>query len=273
MIETLSPGATPREVSEVVQRDGVAIVRDLVPEALMQQLEEDVQPGLDQMEPGVGGPFYGGRAKLLSQVYEWSDAMGEMITDPLLTGVADILLRPHCNTYQIGVSAVIEVWDSGERMTLHRDADIYTPYFGPTPERPQTLLQFMWALTDFTAHNGATRFVVGSHKWPPERQATKSEVDVAVMPRGSVALWHGGTIHGFGINETDKPRRGVTSGFSLGWLRQEQNQYLSLSPERVEQLPHKVRSLLGWQPHSEVLGYQVGNDPDAFAGLEEQRRA
>lgn len=263
MIQSFERDAKPEEISEVWQRDGVVIVRELVADELLQQIEKDTRPTLDQKEPGGRG-FYGGTSKIISGVIGHTFALGEMITDPLLTGVADLVIGPYCDKYQIGVSALLEVHKGGDLMTMHRDGDIYSPYFSPQDHHP-VQIQYMFAITDFTEDNGATRYVPGSHRWPNSRQWTEDDVEMAVMPRGSVAMWHGGMLHGFGVNKTDTPRIGVTAGFTVGWLRQEQNQYLSLPHDRVAQFPEKVRNLLGWEPHSAVLGWIVGNDPVQFA--------
>ncbi len=270
MIQSFERDAKPEEIAEVFDRDGVVIVRELADHKLLDQLESEVRPLLDRQDVGGGGEFYGGSSKLLSAVIGHSFALGDMITDPLLMGVADQVIGPYCDNYQIGVSALLEVYKGGSLMTMHRDGDVYSPYLPPNKNHP-VQIQYMWAVTDFTANNGATRYVPGSHKWETRRQWKESEVDVAVMPRGSVAMWHGGMLHGLGINETDTPRIGVTAGYTVGWLRQEQNQYLSIPPERVAQMPEKIRNLLGWQPHSAVLGWIVGNDPDQFA--KDQRAA
>ncbi len=91
----------------------------------------------------------------------------------------------------------------------------------------------MWAISDFRADNGATLIVPGSHTWPADRQAPPEEVRSAEMPAGSVLFWAGGLLHGAGANVSTDWRYGVILIYSLGWVRQEENQYLDLPPERI----------------------------------------
>jgi len=118
----------------------------------------------------------------------------------------------------------------------------------------------MLALTDFNEDNGATRVVPGSHMWPLDQKALAGEAQQTVMQRGSVAVWLGSILHGMSINHTKQPRTGISSGYSLGWLRQEENQYLACPPDIARTLPQRVQQLLGYQITNPVLGFVDGMD-------------
>ena len=77
----------------------------------------------------------------------------------------------------------------------------------------------------------------------------------AEMPRGSVVLYTGRTVHGGGPNTTDTWRTGVNVDYVLGWLRQEENQYLSVPIEVVRELPERVQRLMGYDLGAYALGY------------------
>ena len=124
------------------------------------------------------------------------------------------------------------------------------------------MISFIWALSDFTADNGATRLVPGSHKWDRERTAERCDITQAVMPKGSVVIYYGSLLHGMGVNHASKPRTGLVSGFCVGWLRQEENQYLTCPPEVAKSLPVEVQQLLGYRSHSPILGWTEDRDPD-----------
>jgi ectoine hydroxylase-related dioxygenase (phytanoyl-CoA dioxygenase family) len=112
------------------------------------------------------------------------------------------------------------------------------------------------ALSDFTADMGATLVVPGSHKWETGRRATKDEIVAAEMQPGSAVIYLGGTLHAGGANVTkDKNRRGMHVSFCLGWLRTEENNYLSISLDRVRKLSPLAQTLLGYAAHD---GYSMG---------------
>ena len=114
---------------------------------------------------------------------------------------------------------------------------------------------FILALTEFTAENGATRVVPGSHRWGPERVAHPEESVPVVMPAGSVVFFLGSTWHSDGHNRSTSPRFGVFAKYSLGHLRQEENQFLIAPPEVARMLSPELRGLIGYKVGSPYLGY------------------
>ncbi|MEZ5226263.1 MAG: phytanoyl-CoA dioxygenase family protein [Acidimicrobiales bacterium] len=108
----------------------------------------------------------------------------------------------------------------------------------------------MWAISDFTADNGGTLMVPGSHRWTADRVAQPDEIVAAEMPAGSVLVWLGGTLHGAGANVSDQWRYGVVVTYSVAWLRQEENQYLSIPPDVLATLSPELRALTGHTMHN-----------------------
>ena len=89
----------------------------------------------------------------------------------------------------------------------------------------------------------------------------EADIVQAVMTKGSVLYYLGSTIHGGGANRSQLPRSGLVTTYSLGWLRQEENQYLSVPREVADSYPEHVRRLMGYQAHGKYLGVYP-NDPD-----------
>ena len=88
------------------------------------------------------------------------------------------------------------------------------------------------------------------------------------MPKGSVILFTGSVYHGGGANKSREPRLGIEVGYNLGWLRQEENQYLAVPPAIARQLPEKLQSLIGYSMGSYALGYfgDVQHPKEALKG-------
>jgi ectoine hydroxylase-related dioxygenase (phytanoyl-CoA dioxygenase family) len=109
------------------------------------------------------------------------------------------------------------------------------------------------ALADFTADVGATVVVPGSHRWERDRRPKREEFACAEMPAGSAVVYLGSTIHAGGRNRTeDRWRRGMHMSFVVGWLRTEENNYLSAPPAVARTLPRRSQELLGYAVHDAI---------------------
>jgi ectoine hydroxylase-related dioxygenase (phytanoyl-CoA dioxygenase family) len=110
----------------------------------------------------------------------------------------------------------------------------------------QARVQIMVAVTDFTAANGGTMVVPGSHLWGDDRGPRVEEAVPAEMAAGSALIWVGGTFHGGGANASQDSRIGLTIGLDLGCLRQEENAFLAYPTEVVKTFDEDIQRLLGW---------------------------
>ena len=182
----------------------------------------------------------------------------------------DGILGPFCQQYQIHLTQAIKI-DPGEtQQILHRDDEML-----PCPSEGINLMaNVMWALEDFTIENGATVIWPGSHKWPITRDVPDGALKQAVMKKGSALVWLGKTQHCGGANTSDAPRSGLTISYSLGWLRQAENQFLAYPPEIAKDFPSQIQDLIGYKVHRPVLGYYEGQEPSVlFSGRPESLAA
>ena len=143
--------------------------------------------------------------------------------------------------------------DGGEvAQPIHADDQLL-----PLP-RPHVALvcNTMWALTDFTEDNGATRLVPGSHLYDraPEPFAPCDTV-AAEMARGSVLIYHGSLWHGGGANRTSARRLGLAMNYCAGWVRQQENQQLGIPLEVARTFSPRLRRLAGFGLYKRLLGH------------------
>ena len=120
----------------------------------------------------------------------------------------------------------------------------------------------MWALTDFTADNGATRLIPGSHRWRADRRPRRDgeRAVPATMPAGSVLIYLGGLWHSGGANTTDHPRPGLLLEYVVSWLRPQETSWWRCRPTS----PAPARTPAGaarLQRLPPFLGYVDGRHP------------
>lgn len=248
---------TPADtIASAVESDGYAIIRDVLNAATLTELKGELKPHIDAAEPD-GTAFLGSRTRRVINLFTRSSTCQQIAIHPVVLSVADRVLLPFCARYQLGYTGVMHLEPGEQAQPLHRDGRCY-PFANPCPP---LILSTMWSVGDFTADNGCTRVVPGSHGWDDSRQATSDEVVAAEMPPGSVLLYTGGVLHGGGENRSAQPRTGVAFHYALGWLRQVENQYLALPPEQAKSLPATLQRLIGYDYGGPFLGLVNGGDP------------
>lgn len=127
----------------------------------------------------------------------------------------------------------------------------------PLPKpHPATVCNTMWALTDFTEANGATRVIPGSHKADHSPDFGRPYDSVpAEMAKGSVLVWHGSLWHGGGANNTSERRVGIAMNYCAGYIRQQENQQLGLPLAKVRKFPARLQELCGFGIYNGLIGH------------------
>ena len=233
-------------VTDALRRDGAVVVTGLAKPALIDTVAAELRPQLDASGLDTRSDFNGSKTLRTGAVLTAAPSAAALVDHDLVVGVANEILLPYCATYQVGSLTAIEILPGESAQALHRDDSLY-----PIEINGMELeIGVMWALDDFTAENGATRVVPGSHRFIRSWHLPDvSGWESAVMPKGSVLLYLGSTWHGGGANRSDAPRLGLINTYSLGWLRQESNQYLATPPEVAVRFGTRLRALLGYTAH------------------------
>ena len=260
MIPTMSVNADMSEIADALSLQGVVVVTGLLDETRRDAARSELAPHmaksqvLDQDDPS---DFFPSKTRRLSALVAHSDTVGELILDPHTQELCDRILLPNGEYgHQLHITVALEIGPGARQQILHRDHESFS--FFPDP-KPNIVLAAMWAITDFRADNGATLVVPGSHTWEKERKPKESEIYSAEMPAGSVMFWLGGTLHGAGANVSNEWRYGIALGYSVGWVRQEENIYLDVPPERAAELSTALRKAIGYTTYR-ALGYSVRQD-------------
>ncbi|HEX5096475.1 MAG TPA: phytanoyl-CoA dioxygenase family protein [Acidimicrobiia bacterium] len=273
-LSRLAASAPPEQIVGALERDGAVIVDDLLDADVLARFNAEIDPFLEAAKPAKERPFinpaiqyfFGAQTRDVTGVAGRSRVFStEILTHPVYKAVCDAILLPHCATYQLNIAHVLDRGPGSDDQFMHRDELVWVHLPKPHPE---IQLASVIALVDFTADNGATRVVPGSHKWTDDRSPTPDEIEAAEMRAGSAIVYLGSTLHGGGANVTTGTfRRGMHVSYCVGWLRTEENQYLATPLDFVRTLPPESQALLGYAAHDAVhmgggyLGTVAVRDP------------
>ena len=251
-IPRFSSDATAHDIAGALTTAGAAIIERLVPEALVDELLGEMHPFIEAT-PFGGDDFVGRHTRRTGALLARSVASRQFIAHPLVLGAVESVLGPNATNFQLHLTQIISIGPGSPAQPLHRDQWCFD--FFPFPPELDVEVSTIWALDDFTRENGATRIIPHSLLDPKEATADEHRTCQAVMPKGSVVLYTGRTIHGGGANRSERVRRALNVDYVLGWLRQEENQYLSCPPAVARTLPRDLQKLAGYTIGAYALGY------------------
>jgi ectoine hydroxylase-related dioxygenase (phytanoyl-CoA dioxygenase family) len=250
-LKHLPADCSAEDILAALAADGAVIIDSLMEPGQLARVREEIMPYVEATPPGRDD-FTGRLTTRTGALVARSPACRELVMDRTINAATEAFLSPFCDRYQLHLTQVIRIRPGQGAQVLHRDRLAWGGFLQRAIE-PQ--LNTIWAVTDFTRENGATRVAPGSHLWEDGRGAHENEITYAEMKAGSVIIYTGSVIHSGGANVSDGDRIGINITYALGWLRQEENQYLSCPPEIAATLPADLQRLIGYSMGSYALGY------------------
>ena len=256
-LQRLARDTANQDILAAMARDGAVIVEDLIDRETVEQITAEVMPFIDNTPFGPDD-FTGRRTKRTGALAARSPTCRDLILHKTALDGARTFLAPFTEKILLHLTQTICIHPGNPAQPIHRDRLAWGTRI-PKDIEPQ--FNTIWALTDFTCDNGATRCVPGSHTWDWDRRAQPDEIVQAEMSAGSVFLYSGSVLHGGGENRSAAARLGLNITYTLGWLRTEENQYLSCPPHIARDLPAPLQDLLGYTQGNYALGYYT--DPES----------
>lgn len=246
----MSATAGTSEHLDRIARDGYTII----PDVFDVERAHALRAALDRIEhehgiEPAGNTFEGDVTVRIYNLLAHDPLFETVPVDPVVLPVVEGVLDDGC---LISSLSSIAIGPGESAQPIHAD-DQVMPLAKP---HAATVCNTMWALTDFTEANGATRLVPGSHlaDHSPDYGGTYETV-AAEMPAGSVLVWHGSLWHGGGANSTDERRCGIAMNYCAGWVRQQENQQLGIPLETVARFPARLQTLCGFGTYRGLIGH------------------
>ena len=245
------------DAAERVVADGYAILERAASPALVAELAAAIDRRMGELAVPFGAnDFLGTRTRRLFNLLARDPLFAQVPVHEAVLPVVERVLDPECLLSSL---TAIEMSPGETEQPLHAD-DGSIPL--AKPHAPITCTA-IWALTDFTEANGATRLVPGSHRadHSPRRDERDAPSVSGAMPAGSVLVYHGSLWHGGGPNRTGARRLALIVNYCAGWLRQEECQLLALPREQVATFPPRLQALVGYGTYRGLLGHVDQQSP------------
>lgn len=214
----------------------------LTPDRVQQLRDRLVELAAAEIADGTDYVYENGANQRIWTLLNKGDMFVDLALDQTVLTLMEHLLGPVFLLSNIDANIA---GPGGNPMFLHADQS-----FVPPPWPPYAMVaNAMWMLDDFTADNGATRIVPGSHKHNEGPDFTNIPETVPVTgPAGTVMVFDGRLWHQTGANTTaDERRHGVLSYYCRPFMRQQENWFVSLDPTVLDRAPERLRSLLGYE--------------------------
>jgi len=244
-----------------IERDGYSIIENALDPELTDALVSDI----GRLEGDLGvkpahNSFEGEKTLRIYNLLVHGELWQRVPVHPNVLPAVERVLDRGCLVSSLSSIHIL----AGERaQPIHAD-DQLIPVSKP---HVPVVCNTMWALTDFTEANGATRVVPGSHLADRSPEYGQEYESVAAeMPKGSVLIWHGSLWHGGGANRTSEPRLGIAMNYCAGFIRQQENQQLGIPPRVAAGFSRRLQRLCGYGVYNGLLGHIDKHDPIELLG-------
>jgi len=242
--------AAASAIMRQLDRSGYTVLSGRLGEELLASARTEIGALLASADWGSG--FDGSRTRRVWALLAKTRCMDQAALDPVVLDVVEQTIGPGA---QFSLTYATQVHPGQGAQMLHYEQGIY-----PLPRDRDVMMSAIWALDDFTADNGATLVIPGSHKQAQGKPGRDNAMPVE-MPAGSALLFLGRLWHGAGANVSTRPRLAVVIDYAQPWLRPCEAHTLSADPGQVRLMPQRLQELLGFNQASPYLGFINGRHP------------
>lgn len=233
-----------------VAEQGYTIVEDAIEPDLVDAIDEDLRRLEHELGAvPAGNPFEGDHTVRIYNLLVHGALYQRIPVHRSVLPVVERVLDKGCLISSLSSIAI----DPGETpQPIHADDQLI-----PIPKpHPPVVCNSMWAITDFTDANGATRIIPGSHLRDHSPNPLEHyETIPAEMPKGSVLIWDGALWHGGGANTSDHRRVGIAMNYCAGYIRQQENQQLGIPRDIARTFDRRLRELVGYSVYHGLIGH------------------
>ena len=245
---------TARADIEHVLQNGYVIIPGCFTKDEAKEARDEIDRLLGDAPLGGRNDFEGLNTNRIYSLLNKSRVFDKFTILPRVLALNDYFLDPG---YLLSALHTISINPGEKAQALHHD-DGYIQ--APRP-RPPFGAAIMVAFDQYTAENGATRIIPGSHTWGSDRKGTPQETIPALVPEGGVVYFISTLIHGGGANVSNKARKSATVQYCKPYIRPIENQILAVDPRKLDGIHPRIVEMMGYKHMQPFMGYADGLNP------------
>lgn len=255
---------TADQLGAALDEAGCCVIDELAAPSVMAAISTELDPFRAGASMGASS-FEGHQTRRLGSPLPRSATFRSIAMHPVIMSAGEHVLG-HATGWRYSAAEFIEIGPNETPQRIHRDQWKYDMIdFDVEIE-----LNGMWAITDFTEANGATRIIPGSNHLGNREKLSMEDSVPAEMACGSLLLYTGSTYHGGGPNDSGEWRSGLSLQHAVSWLTQSTNQFLECPPSMVKDWPDELARFVGYAKAGNGLGYW-GDSEDPLSAVHPDR--
>ncbi|MEL6857424.1 MAG: phytanoyl-CoA dioxygenase family protein [Pseudomonadota bacterium] len=236
---------------EALLRDGYVILKNIIAPSLCAEIKAE---GQALLQASARNGFEAASTQRVFNVFSKTRVTDVLATHKRILDLLDELFRPN---YLLSQSQIVNILPGAGS----QDLTMHDGFYGLPRSGPPLSAAAIWAIDDFTADNGASVIIPGSHEWDDQRAGQMHEATPVIMPAGSVMVCLGTTWQGDGQNRSNQGRCAITHQYCEAYMRQQENYFLELSKDTVRDLSPKLQALIGYSVYPPFMGMVDGKHP------------
>jgi len=246
--------------AQEIGRQGFTVIRDFLDEGQLAEFRRALQPFLGSHHGR--NDFEGFKTERVYTLVARGKVFEEIACEPRLMALLSRFLE---GDFLLSATHAINLGPEETPQSIHADDGFYRQ----PRTAPAVGYSVIGAIDAFTAENGATEVIPGSHLWTDEELAERRKDPDAMIkllvpmqvPAGACFVFPGKLLHRGGANRTKKPRLAFTNQYCAGWARPQENFFLSVPKSFVRMMSPKAQALLGYELWPQFMGMVTGSHP------------
>jgi ectoine hydroxylase-related dioxygenase (phytanoyl-CoA dioxygenase family) len=243
-----------------IREQGFTVIEDFVDAAGLTAFRAALAPFLGSHRGR--NDFEGFETERVYTLVARAKVFEDLATEPRLMALLSRFLE---GNFLLSATHAINLKPGETPQSIHEDDGFYRQ----PRSAPAVGYSVIGAIDAFTAANGATQVIPGSHLWDEQevgrRKAEPGGLEQYLVPleipAGAAFVFPGKLLHRGGANRTDKPRLAFTNQYCAGWARPQENFFLSVPKEVVRGMSPRARALLGYELWPTFMGMVTGSHP------------